>query len=182
MPSSSREIHTRIAALLESSSDLHEPAFKFEVSEEASEYNMSLLKKNNFDLAKLLNAQPSITSYGSEFKKIPELESLLGRHPRWDKMKKRLEEGACFPIEEVDKETRKEDLKAMKDHGNHKSAIQHEEFLATAFEKEVKKGWILLLPDKDLESIPNLELAPMGVADQLGISATGYFVSKQSNS
>ena len=93
-------------------------------------------------------------------------------------MRKRLELGACFPIEDMDEETRKRDLQAMKSRGNHKSAIKHEDHLSAAFTKEVEKGWILLLPDKDINNIPDLELAPMGVADQLGISATGEFVSK----
>ena len=35
-----------------------------------------------------------------------------------------------------------------------------------------------MLPDEETVNIPSLELAPMGVADQLGMSATGEFVSK----
>ena len=32
--------------------------------------------------------------------------------------------------------------------------------------------------ENEIKNIPDLELAPMGVADQLGVSATGEFVSK----
>ena len=172
------DLPLKIKKLLNISSSLEEPVFKFDVSDEASEFNMNKLQEHDYNLDKLLNETHSITSYGSEFKKISELELLLGKHPRWNEMKKRLSEGACFPIKAIDEETRQLDLDAMKTRGNHKSAIKHEDYLASAFEKEVKKGWILLLPDKDLKIIPDLELAPMGVADQIGVSATGEFVSK----
>ena len=66
----------------------------------------------------------------------------------------------------------------MKKRGKHKSAEKYEEHLSFDFKKEVEKGWIVLLPDEETTNIPSLELAPMGVADQLGISATGEFVSK----
>ena len=172
------ELPNIINTLLHSTSILNQPVFKFEVSDKAAEYNMKKLKDNNFNLDDLLNNRPSVTSYGSEFKPLEELESLLSHHPRWSEMRKRLKFGALFPVEDIDEETREKDLQAMKSRGNHKSAILHEEHLSTAFEKEVEKGWILLLPDKELDNIPDLELAPMGVANQLGISATGDFVSK----
>ena len=91
-----------IEKLLLSSSKLYPPRFRFDITSEAAAFNFSLLKENNFDLAKLLNAedQPSITSYGSEFKPMAELEPLLGNHPRWDAFRTRLEEGAEFPIED----------------------------------------------------------------------------------
>ena len=172
------ELSDTIAKLLQSSCKLNKPIFKFEVSESAAQFNIEKLREHDFNLDKLLNNQKSVTSYGSEFKPIAELQPLLGHHPRWNEMKKRLEEGACFPIKEIDEETRLQDLNAMKIRGNHKSAIKNEDYLSSAFEKEVKKGWILLLPDKDIDTIPDLELAPMGVADQLGVSATGEFVKK----
>ena len=167
-----------ILKLLKSSSSLSKPLFKFEVSEEAARFNMNLLQKNNFNLDKLLNSSPSITSYGSEFKPVDELEPLLHLHPRWPEMKRKLIEGATFPVKLVDEVTRLQDMEAMKARGNHKSALKHEKYLADAFKKEVEKGWILLLPDNEAQNIPGLELAPMGVQDQIGISATGEFVSK----
>ena len=93
-------------------------------------------------------------------------------------MKDRLENGAIFPVSEITEEERLQDIEAATKRGNHKSAEKHELYLADAFTKEVQKGWILILPDKDVKNIPGLELAPMGVADQLGVSATGEFVSK----
>ena len=39
--------------------------------------------------------------------------------------------------------------------------------------KEIRKGWGLILPGNSALKIPNLELAPMGVADHLGINFFG---------
>ena len=98
----------------------------------------------------------------------------MGKHPRWPELKQRLEAGSSFPIDTIDEDTRIKDLDAMRIRGNHKSVATHEDFLADSLEKEIKKGSILLLPDEDTMKIPDLELAPVGVADQLGVSATGY--------
>jgi hypothetical protein len=167
-----------IASLLQTTSTLDEPVFKFEVSDEAAKFNMELLRQNKFDLEALLNKTKSVTSYGSEFKSVAELAPLFHRHPRWNELKMKLSQGAVFPTKEIEENIRLQDLEAMKKRGNHKSAMIHEDHLAKAFTKEIEKGWNLILPETEANSIPNLELAPMGVADQLGISATGQFVSK----
>ena len=78
-------------------------------------------------------------------------------------------------IPEID---RKNDLAERISKGNHKSAIRHENFLGEAMEKEVKKGWAILINDKDATKIPDLELSPMGIAEHLGITETGEFVEK----
>ena len=45
--------------------------------------------------------------------------------------------------------------------------------------KEIKKGWSLILPEDSVLKIPNLELAPMGVAEHLGINILGEYVTKK---
>ena len=78
-------------------------------------------------------------------------------------------------IPEID---RKNDLAERLSKGNHKSAIRHENFLGEAMEKEVKKGWAILINEKDATKIPDLELSPMGIAEHLGIAETGEYVEK----
>ena len=168
-----------IKELLDYSAVMQPPQFKFEVNEESAIFNFNLLKSNKFDLGKLLNMPlQSVTSYGSEFKPISQLERLLGRHPRWKALKDRLQHGASFPISSLTEETRKGDMKIARTRGNHKSAEKHATFLADALSKETSKGWNLLLPEEKIEEIPDLEIAPLGVADQLGISANGEFIHK----
>jgi hypothetical protein len=173
-------IPVAISRLLATSSKLHSPRFQFEVSPEAARFNFQLLVDHNFDLETLLNpvSGQCITSYGSEFKSPTALEPLLGHHPRWSAFRDRLENGATFPLVSLSEDVRIGDLQMACKRGNHKSATAHATFLAEAFSKETKKGWILLLPEEEAASIPHLEIAPLGVADQIGVSATGDFVSK----
>ena len=51
-------------------------------------------------------------------------------------------------------------------------------FLANAIEKETKKGWLIILPEEKFDKIPNLVLSPMGIAESMGITASGNFEEK----
>ena len=168
-----------ISKLLHSRSRLHQPLFKFEASQEAASHNWTLLKDNNFNLEKLLNpANHCITNYGSEFKPTNELDPLLSHHPRWIELKDRLDNGVTFPLSPLDEASRKQDLMHAYIRGNHKSAKKEETHLADAMEKEISKGWNIILPDSRYTDIPNLILNPMGVASHCGISAFGEFIDK----
>ena len=72
-----------------------------------------------------------------------------------------------------------EDLLGRLGRGNHKSAKDNAAFLEAALQKEVQKGWLLPLPAAQSGVIPNLELAPLGVAVHLGINIEGDYVPKQ---
>ena len=109
-------------SLLTSSTELSKPVFKFKVSDEAATFNMKLLRDNNFELGRLFNQTKSVTSYGSEFKSPTKLEPLLQSHPRWTELKRKLIEGAIFPVTTIDEKVRVLDLEAMRLRGNHKSA------------------------------------------------------------
>ena len=147
---------------------------------EAAERNYAKLQQRQFDLESILRTRDkSILSYGSEFKSTSELEALLFRHPRWKALKERLENGAKFPIDDISERQRVGDLTGRLARGNHKSAQDHQDFLAAALKKEIAKGWLLPLPASRAEEIPQLEMAPMGVAVHLGIDANGEYVSKE---
>ena len=88
-----------ISSLLKSTSDLHPPLFKFEVSKEAASHNWDILQQNNFNLHELLNPKKRcITNYGSEFKTAQELEPLLAHHPRWNDLKRETYFRCLFPF------------------------------------------------------------------------------------
>ena len=168
-----------IEKLLQTKSKLHPPLFRFEISEEAAAYNYNIIHNNQFKLNKLLNpSKQSFTNYGSEFKSTKDLEPLFKYHPRWKQLKSRLEHGVHFPLLPLDETIRQQDVKQAYIRGNHKSAIKHESYLSSAMEKEVLKGWNIILPDDKFDKIPDLILNPMGVADHLGISAFGEFIEK----
>ena len=169
-----------IGSLLATSSPMVPPKFKFKASLESAYYNYTLLSENKFDLHSLLNTPEgvSVTSYGSEFKSPDNLKVLFNHHPRWPQLKKILNQGSNWAMNEIQEPIRKEDVNLAIQRGNHKSAVNHELFLSQALVKDIEKGWILVLPLDSAGSIPNLMISPMGVADQLGISATGEFVPK----
>ena len=159
--------------------NLLQPTLRFDVNKEAAQYNLELLRKNNYDLTKLCNIQDrSSTSYGSEFKDITVLEKLFYQHPRWQKLKSQLTSGVDFNLKDLDDDIRREDVRQAFARGNHKSASKNEEFLEKALEKEILKGWNLILPGDCFEEIPELVLNPMGVATHIGINEDGKFLPK----
>lgn len=102
------------------------------------------------------------------------MDALLCKHPRWEELKIKLDQGSTFPLQELPEESRV----IVFIRGNHKSAQTHETFLANAIEKETKKGWLIILPEEKFDKIPNLVLSPMGIAESMGITASGNFEEK----
>ena len=169
----------KIESLLKSKEHLAPSAFLFEVTPEAADKNFDLLRRNDFQLDSLLNpTKRCVTTYGSEFKSVEELEGLWHRHPRWEELKSRLRDGCDYPMSDISEEERMQDLADRLQRGNHKSAERHEKFLSDAMEKEVQKGWAIIINEEDATKIPGLEISPMGVAEHLGIAETGEYVDK----
>ena len=147
-PGSNWNIVQEIRELLNSSSKLSRPEFHFEVSKVAAYKNYASLMKSNFDINKFFDskAKDSVTSYGSEFKHVRQLDNLMRFHPRWESLRQRLLNGSNWKLTQLDEDKRKGDLIAAIERGNHKSAVIHKDFLADALSKEVKKGLMLVLP------------------------------------
>ena len=103
---------------------------------------------------------------------------MLQKHPRWPAFNNLLNHGSLWPIIPLDDTQMEGDLNNSMIRGNHTSAKIHKEFLNTALKKEIKKGWELLIPKESAKHVPGLTLSPMGVAEQLGISASGEFIPK----
>ena len=160
-----------VKVLLLSSAPLTKPKVRFDVSREAAFHNFSILKEANYDLDSILNVpgETSVTTYGSEFKSVKNLEQLFGKHHRWQMLKTRLVQGSNWPLVELDEKLRLRDLKGALVRGNHKSAGENESFLSEALVKEITKGWELILPLVKAPLVPGLIMSPMGVAEQLVI-------------
>ena len=87
--------------------------------------------------------------------------------------------GSQWPIEELDEKSRLADLKGALGRGNHKSAKENGKFLSESLVKEINKVWEFILPLHRAMDIPGPFVSPMGVEEQLGVSATGDFVPKK---
>ena len=169
-----------IAKLLKQESELQDPLLMFEPSREAAEKNFQIMEQNNLNLESVLNnLEKSITTYGSKFKSTTLLQELLQKHPRWHMMKNQLENGVSFPTRELTKEIHNLDVMQAVKQGNHKSAENHADALEEAIKKEIEHEWMILLKAADALKIPNVEIAPLGVAEHLGINAEGEFVPKR---
>ena len=77
---------------------------KFENLNLAAEDKWKLLQKNYFNWEILLNPpdKQCVTSYGSEFKRVEDLEKQLGKHPRKNALKFNLLNGVSFPLQDMD--------------------------------------------------------------------------------
>ena len=170
-----------VKELLSKLYELNEPTFRFDICSEAAYHNFSLLKRFNFDLDKCITSEEksSVVSYGSEFKNIVDLNLLFQYHRRWINLKRRLSQGSNWEFKEIGENERKLDLHEALLRGNHKSALKHEEFLSKALEKEIVKGWELIIPKERSTEIPELQISPMGVAEQLGVTSSGDFETKR---
>ncbi len=81
------------------------------------------MKQFNHNIGKALEAQHnSPLGYRSEFRMAATLAPLLGLHPTWDRFKILLKEGSDWPLEELDKEKRKDNVKEALTFENHKGA------------------------------------------------------------
>jgi hypothetical protein len=92
-------------------------------------------------------------------------------------MQEHLMKGAKLPILAVDEDTCKNDLHMATVQGNDKSGTEYKKFMVDAAVKEIKICWNLIIPEHSTSEIPNLEIAPLGVADVLGVSASGEFIN-----
>ena len=122
-----------------------------------------------------------VTSFGSEFKNIKELENFFKKHPRWHQLKQLLTYGVDFPVLELGDNEQQLDLHAAFDRGNHKSIKRKMKVLEREIMNEVEKvekGWNIILPAATYGKIPGIVLNSIGVATHVGITSNGEFLEK----
>lgn len=176
---SNTELVEAIKSLLQHSEPLQEPVLSFQATSGAAQKNMQIIRDYDFDFTAILNPPTRcVTSFGSEFKSPIELERLLKAHPRWPTLRHFLTHGVEYPLRPIEEEERTKDVAQALDRGNHKSADKKLDFLVQAIKKGILKGWMILIPKDDAEEIPDLEVAPMGVATHIGVTETGEFMPK----
>ena len=96
----------------------------FENSDEAAERNEVVLRAVGYDLEKLISENLGITlGYGSEFRPIKQLKSLIGSHPHFAELSRVLKFGMSYVfLKELDALTKLSELRVLLKRGNHKSA------------------------------------------------------------
>jgi len=155
--------------------------FQFENSRSAAKFNTKIIKHSDYDLQRCLNKQKdTILTPGSEFRNIKHIRKLLQYHEDWPEIRDIISKGCDYQLgPDPDEETRRSDLKAMLERGNHQSAKKNMSVLQKSFTKEIKKGWLLPITVESILKIKSLSIIPLGIADQLTIDEFGNRVPKQ---
>ena len=151
---------------------------KFGNSKEAAETNSNNLKGFNYDFEKYINSQQNtILTPGSEFRSIKTLHKILGHHQNWDKIKQIISEGCDIPTvqSKTSEETRKSDLKAMIDRGNHKSTQDKDnaKALHKGYLKEIAHGWMIPISIDSVHHIKDAMVLPLGIVCQQTLDIHG---------
>lgn len=122
----------------------------FSNSPSAAAANYQLLQQHDFDLASVLTyEQNSVTSPGYEFRCQELLKPLLAFSSDSDKLNDLCFNGVDYPFRndaDLSDDTRLQDASARLQKGNNKSALGKENFISTALQKEIDKGWQFPLP------------------------------------
>jgi hypothetical protein len=142
------------------------PSFKFELTQEAAEYNMNLLQRHNNDLQSyIIYNKGTYISFGSEFRSPELLEPLLLHHPNWRRFRDLLTQGSSWPLSDLSEEDRLAKNKEFIARGNHKSAITYESKLHKTILQEISQGWMFPLQLTYISTLKHGELAPVGIDD-----------------
>ena len=155
------------------------PEFSFRWTKVAAAKNLELLQSYDMDLGRALDAQPfSTLTIGSEFRPPDVLEEVCGNHPLWSRVRRWLTTGVEHPLRPIPEDERLEDVKENLARGNHLSARRNEAQLLSMLQKEVQKGWQLILPREAALLIRNAILGPLGLVEQDSINELGEIISK----
>jgi hypothetical protein len=89
-----------------------------------------------------------------------------------------LTHGSKWPLVEIIKEERANNLNGVLTFGNHKGALAKPELLLKLIGKDVKYSYSIPIPLKSMKLIPGLEMAPMNNMAQNTIDEFGRVITK----
>ena len=122
---------------------MNPPSFKFNYSPETASHNWAILTSFNLDLGKALESHKNTPlELVSEFKPTSLLDPILKNHPLWHRMKRQLEFGASYNLEDLDKTMRIADIKGALEFGNHMGEQKNDELFLILMKDDVGKGFI----------------------------------------
>ena len=162
------KISTVVKSITSNRNKRPEPSpFQFELSTEAAHKNFSVLRKSNFNLQRVIQANKlSPIGYGSEFRNHSTLAPLLDPHPRWHLLQNLLVNGSVWPMSKLNEDERQKDVDEALKFGNHKGASLHKETLRTLISDKGSHGYILPLPLSKITRIPGIPLSPLNIVRQ----------------
>ena len=138
------------------------------------------MKAHGFSVTRLLGAYPDSTlGFGSEFRTVEELEPLLHHHPSFPALKDLLENGMPYVFSrEINDATKQEEVKALLERGNHKSASEKTERVRLLLEKDLLHGFSIPLLVRTVSQIPGSAVQSLGLAKQWTVQPDGTRTTK----
>ncbi len=115
---------------------------------------------------------------GLEFRTAATLAPLLGLHSNWDCFKILLNERSDLPLEELDKEKRKDDVKEALTFGNHKGTSTNPVPLRALVNNDITYGFAIPFPLNKIEKLKGILFVPLNIQAQNTIGKTGWIVPK----
>jgi hypothetical protein len=156
------------------------PPIHFSTSPEALEHNAQLLKNHKYSMESLISRNDETTlAYGSEFRPINQLQSILGGHTHFQQLLTILQEGMAFRfsrnLTEAERTTKLHQIVAR---GNHKSAEDKPDAVAQLLAKNVTHGFSMPIPLHVVKQIPGALAQPLGMAKQITLNNAGQWISE----
>ena len=164
--------------ILERNEEPRPSPFQFELPSEAAHKNFIVLRKFNFNLQKVIQANKlSPIGHGSEFRDDHTvLAPLLKKHPRWHLLQNLLVNGSVWPLLKLNEDERQKDVDKALTFGNHKGASLRKETLRTMISEKVCHSYMLPLPLSKITKIPGILLAPLNIVRQNTIDEEGNII------
>lgn len=156
------------------------PPFRFDVAPESVAHNSKCIQDHPAGLQGVIgDSQDTTLGYGSEFRPLDQLESILGDHPDFPFLADILTNGMDYRFEwELSEEQRKEELTATIERGNHKSARDEPERLEKALNKDVHHGFAVPVLLPVVEQMDEALVQPAGMTKQFTLNTEGLRVAK----
>ena len=156
------------------------PPFEFQPTEAAALANAETLAKAGYDLGKIIKEHSSSTlGYGSEFRPICQLKSVIGLHPNFMALADMIENGMSYIFHRaISEDEQQAETTAMIARGNHKSAQTETDVVAKLLSKDVIHGFSIPLPVSAIPLIPHAGVQPLGLVSQWTIDENGNRIKK----
>ena len=107
------------------------------------------------------------------------LKTIFENHPKWKRLETLLQDGADYPMVELEENKRLGDLEKGMKRGNHAGASIFKKELEAKFSKEIRRGWMLPLPPGAEKLLPHAEYCPTSIIEQMTIDNMGTFIEKR---
>ena len=150
------------------------------MTQTAAKQNWKLLQKHDLCLHKALETNKhSQLGPGSEFRPTSTLNHIFKNHPLWKRLSTQLNHGADSPLEDLDQESKIQDLNDALEFGNHKGIDDNPDLFKSMMDGDVTRGYSLVIPREKVTELKGALISPMNIANQSGINERGEIISKK---